>query len=168
MRAVTDQRPNFPRRIMRSVSELFDILNGRRLRRVDDKFAGLSQDIAGLKAQIDRLSSHVDALDVSRNATLEHLDARVLGLTRRTDVFVTAEARLTFMERCLGISDSAPAPSREDALDTLIDQRLAQLEARLISVLEGPYLDRVVTAARAPDGAGQTDPAHLTGKRRRS
>ena len=59
------------------------------------------------------------------------------------------EARLTFLERCIGVNDLAQAPNDPKALDTILDQRLAMLESRILAVLEGSYLDRIAALARA-------------------
>ena len=165
---MSSQPMSLPRRIKRSLIGAGDILNGRTVRRLESQLSihaadisslrteteGLRAETVGLRAGISQLSAHVNALEVSRNAVFADFESRLAASQRRADVLDSAENRLTFLERCLGVSAAGPAQSREDALDKLLDQRLAQLEARLIMLLEGSYLDRLIAAARAPAKTG--------------
>ena len=122
MTGVSNQKIALPRRIKRALLDFYDFASGRRIERVESEVASLTRRIERGETDAANLTAHLNALS----------------------------ARMTFVERCLGVSVEAPVQSRDDALDKLLDQRLAQLESRLLIIMEGPYLERVQSAARFP------------------
>jgi chromosome segregation ATPase len=142
-----------------SLSKLLDEREGIDVRLGNDLNAALNR-IAGINDLLDER----EAVDVRLANDLNSTRMRIEGIDQlldereSTDVQLANElnasrtrteelsGRILFLERCLGIEgelDEKRPSYPPNALAELLELRLSQLEARLMTYLEGPYFRRL-------------------------
>jgi len=96
-----------------------------------------------LESQLKLHQSQLSRLELG----LQQLNGieRAIASTRG-DVAALAN-RLARFEQLVGISETDQGQSTATALSQILDVRLTNLECRLLTYLEGPYLNRIATTA---------------------